>query len=139
MFSRVSGVAFLLVFAGATALCGVIREGSLSAESQSNGVTVRWTSDNESGVAGYRIERSLADGSGFIVLINLLPTKGSGQSYTFVDETAFRTTDSFYRYRVTPVDRNDNEVGGEQYYTSVISSKVSSVRRTWGSIKAMFR
>ncbi len=139
MVPRISGVALLLVVLGGVAFSGVIRDGSLSAESQSNGVSIRWTSDNESGVAAYRIERSLADGSGFITLVDRFTAKGSGQSYAFVDETAFKTTESFYRYRITPVDANGAQVGAEQYYTQLISSKVSSVRRTWGSIKAMFR
>jgi len=135
-----SGVAVLLVLLAGIALSGVVRDGSLSAESQSNGVVIRWTSDNESGVVAYRIERSLGDGSGFITLLERLPALGSGQSYTFLDETAFKTTDTFYRYRVTPVDRDGNVIGGEQYYTGLISKKVSSVfKRTWGSIKAMFR
>ena len=140
MLPRITGVAVLLVVFGCTAMSGVIRDGSLSAESQSNGVSIRWTSDNETGVAAYKIERSVSDGSsGFIIVVERFAAKGSGQAYIFVDETAFRTTDSFYRYRITPVDAYGNQVGPEQYYTSVISSKVSSVRRTWGSIKAMFR
>ena len=139
MVSRFSFVAILVAVLGNIALCGVIRDGSLSAESQSNGVSIRWTSDNESGVVAYRLERSLADGTTFMTLVDRLPIKGSGQSYLYTDETAFRTTDSFYRYRVTPIDATGSQVGGQQYYTGLISSKVSSVRRTWGSIKAMFR
>ncbi len=138
MVPRITGVAFLLVVLGGIAVCGVVRDGSLSAESQSNGVSIRWTSDNEAGVAAYRIERSASDGS-FLMLVDRYAAKGSGQSYLFVDDTAFRTTDSFYRYRITPVDGTGSQVGPEQYYTQLISRNVSSVKRTWGSIKAMFR
>ncbi|MGA9120289.1 MAG: hypothetical protein WB699_13075 [Bacteroidota bacterium] len=139
MASRFLVLAVFLGVVGNTAFCDVIRDGSLSAESQSNGVLIRWTTNDETGVSAFRIERSLPDGSGFIVLVQRLPAKGSGQTYQFVDETAFRTTDSFYRYRVTPIDEVGSEVGGQQFYTGLISSRVSSVRRTWGSIKAMFR
>jgi hypothetical protein len=139
MVSRFLIVGLFLVVLGNIAFSDVIRDGSLSAESQSNGVVIRWTSNDETGVAGYRIERSLPDGSGFVTILQRFSAKGSGQSYVFTDETAFRTTDSFYRYRITPVDGAGAIVGGQQYYTQLISSRVSSVRRTWGSIKAMFR
>ncbi|HEX9006897.1 MAG TPA: hypothetical protein VF889_06360 [Bacteroidota bacterium] len=96
-------------------------------------------SQDESGVAYYLIERSQAGGETFIPLVQHFAAKGSGQSYQFLDETAFKTTDSFYRYRITPMDAGGNIVGGGQYYTGLIRKIINSVHRTWGSIKAMFR
>ena len=85
------------------------------------------------------MERSTQGGDGFIVINQRFAAKGSGQSYVFLDETAFKTTDTFYRYRITPLDTSGSPVGGVQFYTQVITKSPSSVRRTWGSIKAMFR
>jgi len=64
-----------------------------------------------------------------VVVSNHLPTKGSGNQYQFLDETAFKTTETFYRYRITPFD-SSGKVVGAQYYTNVIGGGVSSVRRT---------
>ena len=138
MTTRFFSIVCLPALCAALAAAGVIRDGTLGAASDSRGVLVHWWSDDETGVAWYMIERSLQGSSGFVVVSNHLPTKGSGNQYQFLDETAFKTTETFYRYRITPFD-SSGKVVGAQYYTNVIGGGVSSVRRTWGSIKAMFR
>jgi hypothetical protein len=123
----------VLVVLGAIAIAGGIRDGSLSAYSNGTNITVRWVSDDESGVTGYTIERKAGSSGAFVRLTDpALAPKGSGSAYEFVDNSAFRTTDNFYQYRVTALGVNT------VYYVSVNHS-VNSVRRTWGSIKAMFR
>lgn len=132
-------VLLLLAFSS-VADAGIISD--LAASPGTNGVTLTWVSGDETGVASYLIERtSSTDGSSFTV-VTRVAVKGSGSSYTYLDETAFRTTDnSFYRYRVTPLDASGSAVNSGQYvyYTQVLQNRLSSVRRTWGSIKAMFR
>jgi hypothetical protein len=59
---------------------------------------------------------------------------GAGTEYSFRDKSVFRTTGNFYQYKVSIV----SSAGNSEYFVSVDHS-VSSVRRTWGSIKAMFR
>ena len=128
-----AALAIIMVVAWAIAFAGGIRDGSLSAFSNGTNIIVRWVSDDEGGVNGYTIERK-AGGSGTFVRLTdpALTPKGSGSAYEFVDNSAFRTTDNFYQYRITALGVN------AVYYVSVNHS-VSSVRRTWGSIKAMFR
>ena len=139
MISRTVSVFWFLVLGTGLATAGVIRDGTLRAESLPSGVSVQWVSEDETGVACYLIERSQSGGDSFIPLMQRFAAKGSGQSYQFLDETAFKTTDSFYRYRITPLDGAGNVVGGGQYYTGLIRKVINSVHRTWGSIKAMFR
>jgi len=130
--SRVAFAVIVLV-ATVSAFAGGIRDGSLSAYSNGTNIIVRWVSDDEAGVSGYTIERKAGTSSTFIRLTDpALTPKGSGSAYEFVDNSAFRTTDNFYQYRITAQGVN------AVYYVSVNHS-VSSVRRTWGSIKAMFR
>ena len=62
--------------------------------------------------------------------------KGSNQPYDFVDESAFRTYATYYKYRITALYANGAR--SDPFETGVPHT-VSSVRRTWGSIKAMFR
>jgi hypothetical protein len=121
------------VLAAGSAYAGGIRDGSLSAFSNGTNILVRWVSEDESGISGYVVERKAGTDGPFIRLTEpaILP-RGNGSSYEFVDNSAFRTTDNFYQYRITAVGVN------AVYYVSVNHS-VSSVRRTWGSIKAMFR
>ena len=135
---RMLRLAFLAVLISAVAIADVIRDGTLRAESQTAGVFVQWVSDNETNIASYMVERTVTGSADAFVVIQRIPAKGSGAQYSFLDYTAFKTTDSFYRYRVTPLDVSGN-AGGPAKYTQLIRSSVSSVRRTWGSIKAMFR
>lgn len=136
-FQRLS-LAFILVLWSSLALAEVIQPTSLRAESSANGVLVKWTSEDETGVAGYMIERQAGASGGFIPMLSQkIIAKGNRQSYEFADETAFKATGNFYTYRLTPVTDAGRPVGNS-YYVS-INQNPSDVRRTWGSIKAMFR
>jgi len=61
--------------------------------------------------------------------------KGNNSFYEFVDQTAFKTTASVYQYRIRIVAQD----GTTYSKVMVVSHNVSSVKRTWGSLKAMFR
>jgi hypothetical protein len=134
MFKTSLPVILLILVSVSLALAGGIRDGSLTAYSNGSTITIRWVSEDETGTTGYVIERKAGIDGAFIRLTETpVALKGSGASYEFVDNTAFRTTDSFYQYRITAVGS-----GADPYYVSV-NHRVSGVRRTWGSIKAMFR
>ena len=60
-------------------------------------------------------------------------------SYQYTDKAAFKTTDVVYTYRIRLVDvNNPNYVYGTSKETSTYLN-ISGVKKTWGSIKAMFR
>ncbi len=131
-------LAFILLVWSSVALGDVIQANSLRAQDDGSGVSIRWTSSDETNVAGYMIERKVGGNGSFIPLISQpIPAKGNSQAYLYEDQTAFRTDGNFYTYRLTPVNSAGQAVGAP-YYVS-IDNHVSSVRRTWGSIKAMFR
>ena len=112
-----------------------IKSGTLQARSDGNNVTVQWGTTDESAVKEYGIERRPATGSDFVLVATIAP-KGSNSYYEFVDQTAFKTTGTVYQYRVRVVDT----YGAVTYSDPVtVTHNVSSVKRTWGSLKAMFR
>lgn len=119
-----------------TAFAGVIKDGSLRGTSDGSNITIRWESDDETNVARFVLERKAGIHGVFVPLTELSP-KGNNSSYLYVDETAFRTSESLYQYRVKVMFTN-----GTAPVTSgtiTVSHRTSEVRRTWGSIKAMFR
>ena len=124
--------AFLCV---APAIADVIRPGTLQVTSDGVDVTVRWVTEEEAGVAIFEIERRGGTEGEFAPIGHLDP-KGPSV-YEFVDHSAFMKTGSIYQYRIKVSFSN----GQAPYYTNplTISHAVSGVRRTWGSIKAMFR
>jgi len=117
------------------ASAGVIK-GQPTARSDGSSITIHWESDDETGVVVYEIARKVGWDGQYVVLMSSYKARGSNQPYDFVDETAFRTTGTFYKYRITAIYGNGSR--SDPYETGV-SHTVSSVKRTWGSIKAMFR
>ena len=117
------------------AIADVISPTSISASSDGSSVHVKWVSVDETGVARFEVWRSAGTSQNYQYLGKKVPA-GSGTLYDFDDDTAFKLTDNFYSYEIKVVFTNGSSVS---YYTSVMTKGVSSVRRTWGSIKAMFR
>ncbi len=128
------GGLFALCVAGVAS--AAVLKGQPTAKSDGSSITIHWDSDDETGVVGYEIARMVGWEGQYVVLVPLLKAKGSDQSYDFVDETAFKTTATFYKYRITALYSNGAR---SDPYEIGVSHTVSSVRRTWGSIKAMFR
>jgi hypothetical protein len=125
---------FLVSLCVAVSFGGPVKDNSLSASSNGTNILVRWLSDDESGVLYYELERKAGSGQ-FVWLSRIAPT-GNNSSYSYTDESAFRVTDNIYQYRIKVVFSSGTSV---TYGPIAVSHNVSGVRRTWGSIKAMFR
>jgi hypothetical protein len=113
----------------------IIKDGTLQAHSDGNNVTIQWGSTEEVSLSEFVIERQAGSEDGFILIGSVAP-KGNNSFYEFVDQTAFKTITSVYQYRIKIVYQD----GSYTYSKTVtVSHNVSSVKRTWGRIKAMFR
>ncbi len=116
-----------VIFAGAEIL-------KFTARSQNGDVIVQWQSSSETNIKHYVVERKTVNGS--FIEIAIVQPLGS-RNYEFVDKTAFKGSDVLYVYRLKIVD-NDGSVS--YTWEIAVPHNVSSVtKRTWGSIKALFR
>lgn len=127
-------VLVLMVMLPFTGQAGVIRSGSLQGGSDGVSVTLYWITEDESNVDHFEIERRGGPEGAFLSVADV--PSGTGPSYEFVDNSVFRKTESLYQYRLKIVFSN----GASPVYSTIISVShtVSGIRRTWGSIKAMF-
>ena len=116
----------LITYAGVNLL-------KFSVRSQNGNVIVSWQTVTETNLNHFVVERKTFNGS-FIVLGNVSPR--SDKNYEYVDQSAFKTSDQLYVYRLKIVD-NDGSVSYSE--EKAVAHNVSSVKRTWGSIKALFR
>ncbi|OGU46119.1 MAG: hypothetical protein A2000_11875 [Ignavibacteria bacterium GWB2_36_8] len=121
------------IFAGAT-----LRD--FRASSEGDDIKVEWETGDENNVQNFIIERnnyesSLGSSQSFLEIKSIQP-KGSNSYYSFLDESLFKTNDYVFQYRLKIVDMD-----GTITYSNTISvtPKISGLKRTWGSIKAMFR
>ena len=125
----------LICFCTTFALAEIIKTGSFQAYSDGINVTLHWVTEDESNVVRLEIERSSGTDGSF-VMISTLDPKGPSL-YEYVDNSAFRRITTLYQYRIKVVFSN----GTNPIYTAplTVSHTVSGVRRTWGSIKSLFR
>ena len=113
----------------------VIKSTSLQASSDGVNITVRWITEDESNVTRFEVERRTDNDAAYTSIATLDP-KGPSL-YEYIDRSVFRKTATIYHYRIKISFAN----GAAPVYTIdlPVSHTVSGVRRTWGSIKAMFR
>jgi len=108
---------------------------SFTAESYDSNIKISWTTSQETNLNNFVVERKTF-GSNFAVISQPIAAKGDNSSYEFVDENAFKSADLLFVYRLKIIEKNNStSYSGEVS----VSHSVSSVRRTWGSIKALFR
>jgi len=108
----------------------------ISAWSSGGDIIVKlWTSD-ETGVQGFVVLRRAGTEGDFQQIGVISQLKGNNSSYEYVDESVFKASAGIYQYRIrimngqTPAPETD---------IVTVSHVSSTARRTWGSIKAMFR
>lgn len=109
------------------------------ARRQASTVVIEWFTESEDHVEKFILERS-TDNLHWSVIAEIpskLGTSTTRQSYTFTDQSIFKTGHfSAFYYRVIIVDET-----GQQTVHGVIASVSgqSGIKHTWGSIKALFR
>lgn len=103
-------------------------------KSDNGNVVISWQTGLETNVKEFIIERMPINGS-YIEIASVV-SKGNNSTYEYVDESAYKSNDQVYVYRLKIVD-ND----GSLSYSGVshVAHSVSGIKQTWGSIKALFR
>jgi len=132
MNSTVTKIFFLLILVS-TAFAGAYLD-YFHAYTESDDVKLEWRTGNEDNLRSFVIERKTPQSS-FIEITTIQP-KGNNSYYSYIDESAYKANDLVFIYRLKIVDENNQY----SYSTEVtVVPSLSGVKRTWGSIKAMFR
>ncbi len=125
-------ILFVLLFISTISAGAMIQ--FFNARSEGESVRLEWQTGKEVNLQKFVIERKTPQ-SAFIE-INTVQPKGDNSYYTYLDESVYKITSTVYIYRLEIVD-NNNQV---TYTNEVsVSPNISGIKRTWGSIKAMFR
>jgi hypothetical protein len=136
MKKMISKTILIILFAGQISL---IFAGAkltfFNAKSEGGDIVLEWQTAQETNLKEFIVQRRTLN-SKYIDLAKVNP-KGDNSLYTYRDESAYKTTDAFFIYRLKIVDTD----GSNPHYSAEvsISHNISSVKRTWGSIKALFR
>ena len=103
-------------------------------KSQGDNVQVEWQTGTESNINHYSIQRRTPQTS-FVEIATIQP-KGSNSLYTYVDQSIYKTNDVIFIYQLKIVD---SDMQATYSLERSASPNISGIKRTWGSIKAMFR
>ncbi len=113
------------------------------AKTDSNSIIIEWHTKNETNIEKFEIERSTSD--------NCFTKIGTEKAKGYASNYSYRDTDSFFKniitsnllaqtiisYRLKIIYSNSNS----PTYTEeiIVTQNMSSVKRTWGMIKEMFK
>ena len=139
---RTLAILIFLLVAVVTALALEVEVDYLRARSTGSAVEIEWQSAAEHALKSYEVERASEDQ--IFRYVATVTAKGSNHAYKYTDDEAFgkgdgtdgNTASTYFTYRLRLV----NSDGTSAYTTTVgVSHNVSTVKRTWGMIKEMFR
>jgi hypothetical protein len=125
----------LLLALTLTASAGAFLE-FFNGRSDGDNIILEWRTRSESNLLRYEVQRKAGSTGEFVTLATVQP-KGSNSTYSYVDRSAYKDAGNLYVYRLCIVE---GASAPASYSNEVsITHSVNSVKRTWGSIKAMFR
>ncbi len=104
------------------------------ARSEGDNVKLEWRTGEEHNVQHFIVERKTISGN--FIDVATITAKGSNSYYTYVDESAYKSQDLIFIYRLKIVSENNSTTFSSEVS---VSHSISGIKRTWGSIKAMFR
>lgn len=132
---RLIGSLLALVLVAGTLFAIVIKDRP-TAQSNGSDVVLRWTTVDETGVQRFEVMRRSGWSGDFMIIGTIDQLKGDNSSYEFTDKSAFKASGGLYQYKVRIVNGQNPAPETEIVSVSHVSS---AAKRTWGSIKAMFR
>lgn len=128
-------------------LCLLLPVGTLIAQdvineiptAYSNGtdIVVQWRTVSERSVARFEIERASGTDGNFLLVGSKIALRQDNSAYEFVDRQVFKNAGGIYQYKVVVVMDDGKRLPTP--FVTTVSHLSSTARRTWGSIKAMFR
>lgn len=139
--SILNNKAVLLLIAAIIIGAGSIKvtrfDANIPAQSQ-NTIQLTWVVESEQDVKHFRIERKMLNDINFTPVHNELANKSGTGTYTWLDSGVFKATSGGEPvvYELYAVFTDNSEQYIDQASVNFTST---AIRRTWGSIKAMFQ
>lgn len=137
-------ILLMLVFAFTIVYANSKIVSSFTADSNTESVTVKWTSISENNIKSYIVERSVNNNQTFRN-ISTIQAKGYASDYIYKDQNVYKHSSkelpelqnqNEYYYRLKIVTNDNKTTYTEQVR---IIPKTSTVKKTWGMLKEMMR
>ncbi|MGB0650237.1 MAG: hypothetical protein ACPG3U_10575 [Rhodothermales bacterium] len=126
----------VLLLTGATFMAGQVRLSAFEIRAVGSDFQVSWTTEVEDEVRQFEIMRRSPNSNDQFVRVHSSSAHGIGQEYGFIDTQVFKSGSDKLDYRLDAVYFNGVR---EAVRTESVNYTSTAVRRTWGSLKAMFQ
>lgn len=117
-------------------MLGQVRLSAFEIREEGKDFRVSWTTEVEQEVRQFEIMRRTPNSNDQFVRIHTAPAHGTNRAYGFLDSQVFKSGSDKLDYQLEAV--YDNGVR-EVVRTESMNYTSTAVRRTWGSLKAMFQ
>ena len=128
-------IALVVAVAGWGMLSSSVRLSMFVVDSENSDLLVKWQANVEEDVAHYLIKRLTRLDNDFVE-IEKMPAQGVNKLYVYRDDKIYKTAAETVEYALFAVDPDGGELSLGTRQTAYTPT---AVRRTWGSIKAMFQ
>ena len=128
------GVVLILLIFAATVFAGAYFY-DFNVYHDGDNVVITWKTLEETNLKAFVVQRGTPQSS-FVDIATIQP-KGSNSSYSYTDESAYKTNDMVFRYKIKIIGNDPSDITYSK--SQSVLQNVSGVKQTWGSIKAMFR
>uniref|UniRef100_A0A7V2B2E8 Fibronectin type III domain-containing protein n=2 Tax=Rhodothermus TaxID=29548 RepID=A0A7V2B2E8_RHOMR len=126
----------LLLGLGAWGFPGAVELSYFKVAAEGNDLVISWEASREESVQRYELRRRTPFSKGQYVLVAQLQAQGAGRTYRYVDRQVYKQTADEVAYQLWVVYGDGT---AQQLAEQAINYTPTAVRRTWGSIKAMFQ
>ncbi|MBT8399005.1 MAG: hypothetical protein KJO98_00895 [Rhodothermia bacterium] len=131
---RLVVIAPVLLLTAATFFSGV-RLSYFNVESQGNEFVLTWETESEEQVDGFELHRRTSTTNHNFLLVDSHPAHGAKRTYTLRDDQVFKSGSELIDYRLQAVLADGSR---QVLILKSVNYTPTAIRRTWGSIKAMF-
>jgi len=133
---RIAGIFLILLLTGATVLSGRVRLSSFDIKEEGRDFVVTWQTELEEDVFRFELMRRTPNSNDQFVRVFEAPPQGVNRAYGFRDSQVFKSGSDKLDYQLEAVYTNGVR---EVIRTQSVNYTSTAVRRTWGSLKAMFQ
>ena len=133
--SRVASIGFVFVLSAAAMTMYGVRLNSFSVQPKGEDFEIAWQTDVEDGVSGFELHRRTSTTNNEFVLVGSVAPHGIGRTYALLDDQIFKTSSEMIDYRLQAILADGSR---QVLRIESVNYTPTAIRRTWGSIKAMF-
>ncbi|MBT3448023.1 MAG: hypothetical protein HOC28_00540 [Bacteroidetes Order II. Incertae sedis bacterium] len=129
-------IASFMILTGATMLAGQVRLSGFDIREEGRDFVITWQSELEEDVRQFEIQRKTPFSNDQFVRIHEAAAHGPNRAYGYRDSQVFKSGSDQVDYQLEVVYMNGVR---EVLKSQSMNYTTTAVRRTWGSLKAMFQ